>query len=78
MIFISVMQIKISFRILRKELGGCSSVKNKKVLLCISSGVGGGLIGVFAGRLDTVLGCLFFTAGIAILVFSITSMINYT
>lgn len=49
-------------------------MKYKNTLLGILCGVGGGLMGTFAGRLDSVMGCIFFTLGVVILVFSITNI----
>ena len=38
------------------------------VICCVA---GGGLIGFFANQLNTVVGCVFFTLGVALLVGSI-------
>ena len=43
----------------------------KKVLQVICCAVGSGMIGFFANQLDTVVGCVCFTLGIAMLVASI-------
>ena len=43
----------------------------KKVFQVICCAVGAGMIGFFANRLNTMLGCVFFTLGIALLVSSI-------
>ena len=43
----------------------------KKVFQVICCAVGGGMIGFFANQLDTVIGCVCFTLGIALLVGSI-------
>ena len=43
----------------------------KKVLQVICCAVGSGMIGFFANQLNTVVGCVFFTLGIALLVGSI-------
>ena len=42
-----------------------------KLLRIIFSALGGGLIGIFAGQLNTVYGCILFTFGVALLVGSI-------
>ena len=43
----------------------------KKFLQVICCAVGGGMIGFFANQLNTVVGCVFFTLGVALLVGSI-------
>lgn len=43
----------------------------KKVFQIICCAVGGGMIGFFANQLDTVIGCVFFTLGVILLVGSI-------
>ena len=43
----------------------------KKVFQVICCAVGGGMIGFFANQLDTVIGCVFFTLGVILLVGSI-------
>lgn len=43
----------------------------RKVLQVICCAVGGGMIGFFAGQLNTVIGCICFTFGVALLVGSI-------
>ena len=43
----------------------------KKVFQIICCAAGGGMIGFFANRLNTVVGCVFFTIGVALLVGSI-------
>ena len=43
----------------------------KKVLQVICCAVGSGMIGFFANQLNTVVGCVFFTLGIVLLVGSI-------
>ena len=43
----------------------------KKVFQVICCAVGGGMIGFFANQLDTVIGCVFFTLGVTLLVGSI-------
>ena len=43
----------------------------KKVFQVICCAVGGGMIGFFANRLDTVIGCVFFTLGVILLISSI-------
>ena len=43
----------------------------KKVFQVICCAVGGGMIGFFANQLNTVIGCVFFTLGIVLLVGSI-------
>jgi hypothetical protein len=48
--------------------GKISMKKALQVLLCA---LGGGMIGFFANRLDTVLGCVCFTVGVTMLVSSI-------
>ncbi len=47
------------------------SVEKKRVIYCLLCGVGGGLIGSFAGKLNTASGALLFTLGVLILTFSI-------
>ena len=43
----------------------------RKVLQVICCAVGGGMIGFFANQLNTVIGCVCFTLGVAMLVSSI-------
>ena len=43
----------------------------KKVLQVIYCALGSGMIGFFANQLNTVVGCVFFTLGIVLLVGSI-------
>ena len=43
----------------------------KKVFQIICCAVGGGMIGFFANQLNTVIGCVFFTLGVILLVGSI-------
>jgi len=43
----------------------------KKFLQVICCAAGAGMIGFFANRLNTVIGCVFFTLGVALLVSSI-------
>ena len=43
----------------------------KKVFQVICCAVGAGMIGFFANQLNTVMGCLFFTLGVTLLVGSI-------
>ena len=43
----------------------------KKFFQVFCCSVGGGMIGFFANQLDTVIGCVCFTLGIALLVSSI-------
>ena len=43
----------------------------KKVLQIICCALGSGMIGFFANQLNTVVGCVFFTFGVALLVGSI-------
>ena len=40
----------------------------KKVFQVICCAVGAGMIGFFANQLNTVMGCLFFTLGVTLLV----------
>ena len=44
----------------------------KKYLSCIGSGIGGGMIGLFANQLDTPIGIVCFTVGVILLVVGIT------
>ncbi len=44
---------------------------DKKILYSVSAGVGGGLIGIFAGKLDTVLGAVLFSVGVCVLCLSV-------
>lgn len=46
----------------------------KKVFQVICCGVGGSLIGFWARSLDTIIGCLFFSLGIILLVGSCISI----
>lgn len=43
----------------------------KKFFQVICCAVGSGMIGFFANQLNTVVGCVFFTLGVALLVSSI-------
>ncbi len=43
----------------------------KKTFQLICCAVGAGVIGFFANQLNTIMGCLFFTLGVALLVGSI-------
>ena len=43
----------------------------KKVFQVICCAVGAGMIGFFANQLNTIIGCVFFTLGVALLVGSI-------
>ncbi len=43
----------------------------KKILQVICCAAGAGMIGFFANQLNTVVGCVFFTLGVALLVASI-------
>ncbi len=43
----------------------------KKVFQVICCAIGSGMIGFFANQLNTVVGCVFFTLGVALLVGSI-------
>ena len=43
----------------------------KKVLPVICCAAGAGMIGFFANQLNTVIGCVFFTLGVVLLVGSI-------
>ena len=49
-------------------------MKKGKMLYEVLCGAGGVLIGVFANRLNTILGALLFTIGIVLLVFSIVKL----
>ncbi|MBR6509242.1 MAG: hypothetical protein IKT38_01370 [Clostridia bacterium] len=46
----------------------------KKVLPIICCASGSGMIGFFANQLNTVVGCVFFTLGVVLLVSSIILM----
>ncbi len=46
----------------------------KKVFQIICCAVGGGMIGFFANQLNTVVGCVFFTLGVVLLVGSIITV----
>ena len=48
---------------------GCDFMK--KVLQIICCALGSGMVGFFANQLNTVVGCVFFTLGITLLVGSI-------
>ena len=48
---------------------GCDFMK--KVLQVICCAAGAGMIGFFANQLNTVIGCVFFTLGVVLLVGSI-------
>lgn len=43
----------------------------KKAFQVICCAIGGGMIGFFANRLNTVIGCVLFTLGVILLVASI-------
>ncbi len=43
----------------------------KKAFQVICCAAGAGMIGFFANRLNTIIGCVFFTLGVALLVCSI-------
>ncbi len=43
----------------------------KKVFQVICCAAGAGIIGFFANQLNTIIGCVFFTLGVALLVGSI-------
>ena len=45
-------------------------MKKDKVTYLIGTAIGGGLIGFFANKLDTVLGCVVFALGVCLLCFS--------
>lgn len=45
----------------------------KKKLPVICAGIGGAMIGHWAWYLDTIIGCVFFTLGIILLVSSLVS-----
>ena len=45
-------------------------MKIKKIIYSIGCGIGGVLIGFFANKLDTILGCIMFSLGVCILTFS--------
>ncbi len=42
----------------------------------LTIGIGSGMIGYFANRLDTIIGCVCFTLGIVLLVSSIVKYAN--
>ena len=44
--------------------------------MMITMGIGSGMIGYFANRLDTIVGCVCFTLGIVLLVSSIVKYAN--
>ena len=46
-------------------------MKKKKLLFAILCALGSGTVGFFANQLNTVVGCVFFTLGVALLVGSI-------
>ena len=48
----------------------------KKVFQVICCATGAGMIGFFANQLNTVIGCVFFTLGVALLVGSIILVIE--
>ena len=50
----------------------------KKIVCAFCCGAGGALIGYWAKSLDTVIGCLFFTLGIILLVGSIITLSKET
>lgn len=50
-------------------------MKYTKLLYCLLCGIGAGLVGTFLGRLTNIYGIVFFTIGVALIVFSI-AMIN--
>ena len=43
----------------------------KKIFQILCCALGSGLIGFFANQLNTVVGCIFFTLGVALLVASV-------
>lgn len=44
----------------------------KKYISCIGSGIGGGMIGLFANKLNTPIGAVCFAVGVILLVAGIT------
>ncbi len=48
----------------------------KKVFQVICCATGAGMIGFFANQLNTIIGCVFFTLGVALLVGSIILVIE--
>lgn len=48
----------------------------KKVFQVICCATGAGMIGFFANQLNTIIGCVFFTIGVALLVGSIILVIE--
>ncbi len=44
----------------------------KKYLSCIISGIGGGMVGLFANKLNTPIGAVCFTIGVILLVAGVT------
>lgn len=53
------------------EFDGGYFMNMKKVFQVICCAAGAGMIGFFANQLNTVVGCVFFTLGVALLVGSI-------
>ena len=50
----------------------------KKMLRVIGCAVGAGMIGFFANQLNTVVGCVLFTLGVALLVSSVILLSRQT
>jgi len=55
-------------------LKGWLDMNKEKIIYGILCGIGGGLIGFFANKLNTFVGGGLFTLGIVLLVFSITKL----
>jgi hypothetical protein len=55
----------------KTEFDGGWFMNMKKVFQVICCATGAGMIGFFANQLNTVVGCVFFTLGVALLVGSI-------
>ena len=53
---------------------GGQSMQRENVIYGVLCGIGGGMIGLFANRLNTIWGAALFTLGICILVFSIIKL----
>ena len=47
---------------------GCGFMKKLSQIICCAAGAG--MIGFFANQLNTVMGCVFFTIGVTLLVSS--------